>query len=94
MRLPIDLTGPQAGQLNALLLHGDPDLLVLDAPVNGSPLLVIVARGDARAVVRDRLGKSAQEATGLQPEPAAEAPKPPKIVPVRDGVHDARPGGK
>jgi hypothetical protein len=90
MQLPVQLNAHQEAALKALVLRGEPDLVLIDQAVNGSELLVIVARGRAREFARRQLltGEAAES-----PEEPPEAP-PVKVVKIRDGVQDNRPPGK
>jgi hypothetical protein len=90
VNIPLKLTNGQEAALKALILRGEPDLVLIDQAVNGSDLLVIVARGRAREFARRQLltGEAAES-----PEEPPEAP-PVKVVKIRDGVQDNRPPGK
>jgi hypothetical protein len=88
INLPMSLTAAQSDKLQALVVKGGDDFLLVDDTVNGAPLLLVVARGVARDYVRDRLyGAKGEAAEGDAAEPEAE-PKPVKVVPVREGVAD------
>lgn len=93
MQIPMSLNGPQADHLASLLRNGDPDLLILDSPVGGSPLLVVVARGAAREYAKARLFAGVAAEPAAPDAPVDQAP-PVKVVSVRDGVNDARPAGR
>lgn len=91
MEIPVPLNAAQASRLNSLLVHGDPDFLIVDTTVNGSPLFVFVARGDSRKWAMDRLyGDSAPP----EPPPVDQFANDPPVrrVPVSDGPSAALPG--
>lgn len=93
MNLPVNLSAAQADRLNALLVKGAPELVVIDDVVNGSPLYVVLARGEARKYVQaaiENTSVDAIEAADLQDAAIIEPPV--KVVAVRDGVNAAQPG--
>jgi hypothetical protein len=88
--IPVSLNGAQSDALNALILRGDPDLFTHEDKLNGSPVFVLVARGNALDVVKKLLYSDAS------PAPEPDVPEQPvvKVIPVRDGISDARPPGR
>ena len=94
LQIPISMNGAQSSRLRALLLHGKPQIVIQDDNVNGSPLLVVVARGDMREWLmslweaKPPTAEEEAEAAAPAPEPAPPGP-PVKKVAVSEGPRAA-----
>ncbi len=87
MRLPVDLNASQEARLQSMLLHGTPNLVVVDQQVGSQRIYVLVATGEARTWVQSTL---TPEAPTTEPPPAPQDP-PAKVVAVSTGEHAANP---
>lgn len=83
MNIPMPLNAEQAAKVEALITKGDPDLVVIDNPVGGSPLYVLLARGEARDWILATI-------SGITPETVDEGYVPDgpaaKVVAVSEGA--------